>query len=335
MKRMDRRRFVGRTSLAGLSLLGLSLGANHAKAAPEAAGAGTTRAFSREPDIYPFEFGGAKAFIILDGILPFPNIQPLFAPEATKAQVDELVRLNFIDTSSLTLHVNVLVLTSKSGVMLFDAGAGGTFGPTAGRLQLGLARIGVKLEEVKRIYVTHAHPDHIGGLLDNADAPLFPAARIVLSKTEVSFWTSDSPDVSGMRLPPDETAGLIRTIKKFLGCLQPKLELHEPGKLSAEVEMIAAPGHTPGHVLYRLALGSESMLVIGDALHISWLEFAHPEWTMGYDADPEQAVATRRKLFEKLANNREGVYGYHMPFPGIGHVRAAGGAFEWVPRLWV
>ena len=99
--------------------------------------------------------------------------------------------------------------------------------------------------------------------------------------------------------------------------------------------MIAAPGHTPGHALFQLTQGSESMLVIGDALHISWLEFAHPEWTMAYDAKPEQAVATRRKLFEKLANDRGEVFGYHMPFPGLGHVRATGGAFEWVPRLWV
>lgn len=334
MNRMDRRRFVERTSLAGLSLLGLNLGANRANAAPEAAGAGTTPAFSPDPDIYSFQFGGSKAFVILDGILPFANIQPLFAPEATKAQIDELVRRDFISTSNLALCVNVLVLRSESGVVLFDAGAGRTFGPTAGRLLSGLARIGVKQEEVKTIYVTHAHSDHIGGLVDNADAPLFPFAKVVLTKNEVSFWTSDSPDVSGMRLTPDETAGLTRTIKKILGRLQPKLELREPGELSVEVEMIAAPGHTPGHAVFRLTQGGESMLVIGDTLHISWLEFAHPEWTMAYDAKPEQAVATRRKLFQKLADNREAVFGYHLPFPGLGHVRAMGGAFEWVPRLW-
>ncbi len=292
-------------------------------------------AVSAEPDIYTFQFGGSKAFVILDGILPFTGIQPAFAPEATKAQLDEQLHRNFISSDTHWLCVNVLVLKTKSGVVLFDAGAGRTFGSTAGRLLRGLAKIGVKPEEVRTIYVTHSHPDHIGGLADSADAPLFPSARIVTTKTEVSFWTSDSPDLSGMRLAPAELSGLVRANKSLLGHLQSRLELHAPGRLSAEVEMVAAPGHTPGHASFQVRQGGESMLVLGDVVHIEWLEFAHPEWTMAWDAEPKQAIATRRKLLAQLASNRGAAFGCHMPFPGIGHIRTMGGAFEWVPRPWV
>ncbi len=332
---MDRRTFVERTALTSLSVLGVNAGLNGGEAAPATPAASASMpTVSAEPDIYTFQFGGAKAFVILDGVLPFTNIQPLFAPEATKAQLDEQLHRNFIAPDSHSLCVNVLVLKTKSGVSLFDAGAGETFGTTAGRLRVGLAKIGLKPEEVRTIYVTHAHPDHSGGLTDSSDAPLFPSAKIIATRTEVSFWTSDSPDVSGMRVAPDELSSLVPATKKLLGHLQSRLELHEPGRLSAEVEMIAAPGHTPGHACFQLRQGGESLLVIGDSVHLEWLEFAHPEWTMAWDAKPEQAVATRRKLLEQLASNRGAAFGCRMAFPGIGHVRAMGGAFEWVPRPW-
>jgi glyoxylase-like metal-dependent hydrolase (beta-lactamase superfamily II) len=332
---MDRRTFVGRTALTSLSVLGLSAGLNAGEAGTATPPASaSTPAVPVEPDIYAFQFGGSKAFVILDGVLPFTGVKPLFAPEATQAQLDEQLQRNFISTDKHALCVNVLVLQTRSGVVLFDAGAGSAFGPSAGRLLRGLARIAVRPEEVKIIYVTHAHADHVSGLADSAGAPVFPSARIVTTKTETTFWTSDSPDVSGMRLPPEELVGVVRDTKNLLGHLQSKLELHEPGKLSAEVELMAAPGHTPGHAFYLVKQGSESLLVMGDSVHVEWLQFEHPEWTIAWDVNPRQAVATRRKLLEQLASNKGLAFGCHMPFPGIGHVRAVGGAFEWVPRPW-
>jgi glyoxylase-like metal-dependent hydrolase (beta-lactamase superfamily II) len=332
---MDRRMFLGRTALTSLSVMGLNTAMNGGEAKPATPPASASiPADPVEPDIYGFQFGGSKAFVILDGILPFSGIKPLFAPEATQAQLDEQLQRNFISSDKHALCVNVLVLRSKPGVVLFDAGAGSAFGPSAGRLLRGLAKIGVKPEEVKTVYVTHAHPDHVAGLIDGSDAPLFPSARIITSRTEASFWTSDAPDVSGMRLPPEELSDVVRATKNRLGHVRSKLELHEPGKLSEEVELMAAPGHTPGHGSFRVEQGSESMVVIGDSVHVDWLQLAHPEWTMAWDANPRQAAATRRKLLEQLASNRGAMFGCHMPFPGIGHVRALGEGFEWAPRPW-
>ncbi len=335
MSKINRRTFVGQAALTSLAALGLKAGLNGGAAEPSApAASDPVSAASAEPDLYTFQFGGSQAFVILDGTLPFTGIQPALAPEATQAQLEEQLQRHFISTDRHALCVNVLVLKTKSGVALFDAGAGRAYGPTAGRLLAGLAKIGVKPEEVKTIYLTHAHPDHSGGLTDRSDAPAFPSARIVTTRSEVSFWTSAAPDVSGLRLAPDEKEAFVRSTKSILGRVQARLEPHEPGRLSAEVEMIAAPGHTPGHALFQVRQGGETLLIMGDAVHVDWLEFAHPEWTMAWDSNPKQAIATRRQLFEQLARNRGAAFGAHMPFPGIGHVRALGGAFEWVPRPW-
>ena len=337
MNRIDRRTFVQRTGLAGLSLLAFGSVANRAVADPDpVAGATAAPAGPLEPDIYPFQLGGVEAFVVHDGALVLPSIQPMFVPEAKPAELDELLKRNFLPPNRLALSLNVLVVKSKAGVMLFDAGAGSSMGAVGGRLVRGLARIGIAPKDVKMICVTHAHVDHIGGFVDASGKSLvFPSARIVAAKTEMDFWTSESPDLSGMRTAPEATAQALATIKKLLAVMKPNLELKEPGKLSPEVELIAAPGHTPGHSLFRLTFGGEELLVIGDAVHVSVLQFPHPEWTMVFDTNPALAISTRRKLFQQAASDRTMLHGFHMPFPGIGHVRAAGEAYEWVPKPWV
>jgi glyoxylase-like metal-dependent hydrolase (beta-lactamase superfamily II) len=337
MNNMDRRTFFQRAGLAGLSLWAVGSGANRVMADPDPApGAGNAAAAAGSPDadIYSFQLGDADAFVILDGQFTLPSIQPMFVPEAKPAELEELLKKSFLP-NHVALSLNVLVVKAKSGIMLFDAGAGGAFGPAAGKLMRGLARVGIAPGDVKVVYVTHAHSDHIAGLVDDANNPVFSSARIVAAKPEVDFWTADAPDLSGMRTPPDMTTQLAATIKKTLNGLKPKLELKQPGALSPEVEMIAAPGHTPGHSLFSLTVGGEKLLVFGDSVHLHALQFPHPEWTMAFDVDPAKAIATRRKLFKQVAAERTMCLGFHMPFPGVGHVRAAGQGYEWVPKPWV
>jgi len=337
MNNMDRRTFVQRTGLAGLSILAATLphraaadpdppaGANNSSAAPGA---------SPEPDIYAFQLGGAEAFVIHDGAFSFPGIQPSFVPEAKPSELQELLKRNFLPSDHLALSLNVLVVKGKSGVMIFDAGASKTFGPVAGKLIRGLAHIGIAPQDVKTVFVTHAHTDHIAGLVSESNGAAFPAARIIAAKNEVDFWTADAPNLSGMRTPPETRSQMAATIRNLLGGVKANLELREPGRLTPEVELIAAPGHTPGHSLFLVTQGGEKLLVIGDAVHSYALQFPRPEWTMAFDVDPGLAVKTRSKIFKDAAAERTALLGYHLPFPGIGHVRAAGHGYEWVPKPW-
>jgi glyoxylase-like metal-dependent hydrolase (beta-lactamase superfamily II) len=339
MKQIDRRTFVQRTSVAGLSLLALSLGSHRAAADPDppagSAGAAPGPEAALEPDIFAFRVGGLDTYIIQDGTFRFPGVQPNIAPEASKAELDAAFARNFLPADHLALSLNVVVLKTASGIVLFDGGAGGGFGPVAGKLSAGLARLHIAPKDVKAVCVTHGHMDHIAGLLDAGGRPLFPNARIIAWKTEVDFWTSAAPNLSGMRTPPETRSQMAASIKSVFEALKSSIELKEPGKVTPEIELIAAPGHTPGHSVFRVTHGGESLLVIGDAVHSYALQFPHPEWTFAFDVDSAMAVKTRRKLFQDLAADRMLAFGYHLPFPGIGHVRTAGAGFEWVPRPWV
>jgi glyoxylase-like metal-dependent hydrolase (beta-lactamase superfamily II) len=339
MNMLDRRTFVRRTGVAGLSLLAFNLSLNKAAADPDPPTTGKPPAPAQgplsEPDVHAFRLGGMEAFIVHDGALAFPGIQPSFAPQATKEQLEEVLHRNFLPADHLAMSMNVLVVKSKSGVLLFDAGAGSSFGDVGGKLVRGLARIGVTPNDVTMIFITHAHGDHIAGLLTDGNKPVFNSARILASKAEVDFWMSHDPDLSGMTTPPEARVQLLAAIQGVLNGVKGQLELKEPGKLSPEVELIAAPGHTPGHSLFRVSQGDEQLLVIGDAVHSYALQFPHPEWTMAYDVNPGMAVSTRRKIFKDAAAARTTLMGYHLPFPGIGHARAVGSGYEWVPRPWV
>jgi glyoxylase-like metal-dependent hydrolase (beta-lactamase superfamily II) len=331
---MNRRQFVQRTG-AALGIAALGLQPNRAAADPDTPAdpnAPPPRVF--DPTVYSFDFGGTEAMVILDGAITFPQLQPFFAPEATPAQVEEAMARNFLPSHAVTMSINVLAVKMKSGLALFDAGAGPAFGAAAGHVIQGLARAGFVPKDVTTIFSTHAHPDHICGLTDQNGNLQFPAAKVIMARPEVEFWTADAPDLSGLRTAPEMTAGIVKTIKGTLAAVKPQTELRGYGTVAPGVEMIASPGHTPGHAMYKVTSGDQQILVVGDTVHVYALQFPHPEWTMAFDTSPPQAVATRRKMLSESAASRTLLMSYHLPYPGLGHARTAGAGFEWVPKPW-
>jgi len=99
MNTLNRRAFVRRTGLAGLSLLALNLGSHKAVADPDlpagAKGPDAVPGASPEPDIFSFQLGGTDAFVILDGVFTLPSIQPAFVPEAKPAEIEEFDEAGF------------------------------------------------------------------------------------------------------------------------------------------------------------------------------------------------------------------------------------------------
>ncbi len=53
------------------------------------------------------------------------------------------------------------------------------------------------------------------------------------------------------------------------------------------------------------------------------------------DITPEQAAATRKRVYDRLATERIAVVGYHMPFPSVGYVERAGpGSYRWLAHTY-
>ena len=97
------------------------------------------------------------------------------------------------------------------------------------------------------------------------------------------------------------------------------------------VTMVSTPGHTPGHMSVMVEDGGRQLLVTGDALTHPNVSFERPDWHFGFDQDPELAARTRATLLDRLARDKVGIIGYHLPWPGVGRVEAGqAGRFRYI-----
>lgn len=119
-----------------------------------------------------------------------------------------------------------------------------------------------------------------------------------------------------------------------VNAVTPRNQTFEPGDwIAPGVRSISLPGHTPGHVGYEITSGHARLLDIGDLAHSSIVSLARPQWDIAFDSDQPLARATRQKTLAALSRSGEWVYAPHFPFPGVGHVVAAGQGYAWKPGL--
>jgi glyoxylase-like metal-dependent hydrolase (beta-lactamase superfamily II) len=226
---------------------------------------------------YRFMIGDVEAIVISDGGLSFQPIQPTWAPEASKEELEGMLQGAFLPTDRLNLDVNTLLLKIGGELILVDAGAGNLFGPSLGKVRERLSAAGVAPAQVTGVVVTHAHGDHFGGLLDADGKPVFPNALYFASKTEVDYWTGPDPDMSKLRLPEERKKVFAANAKRYLGAIKDRLTPVSPGqKILPGMEVLSAPGHTPGHIALLVSSGKETLLNAADTVHHHILMFAPP-----------------------------------------------------------
>uniref|UniRef100_UPI000C7AA9C1 MBL fold metallo-hydrolase n=1 Tax=Luteimonas TaxID=83614 RepID=UPI000C7AA9C1 len=232
-----------------------------------------------------------------------------------KADVDAVLAAAGAPTDTVHLGVQALLVRSGARVLLFDTGAGDAAFADAGRLPQALRAAGVEPGEVTDILISHAHPDHIGGLLDASGAPAFPNARIRMSAPE---WQALQADT--------ERAALATAITAQVDAFAPGAEV-VPG-----VTAIAVDGHTPGHSAYEIVDGDARLLYIGDAAHHFAVSVQRPQWTIAFDGDAPVAEASREALLARAADSGIIVASPHFPFPGLGQITRRDDGFVWAPQ---
>ena len=110
---------------------------------------------------------------------------------------------------------------------------------------------------------------------------------------------------------------------------------YRPGvEVAGGVTTIPAFGHTPGHTVFAIQSGNESIVVLSDTTQHPALFARHPEWQPQFDIDGAQAVDTRKRLLDRVSADRTLVTGYHFPFPAVGHIVKTASGYEHVPMLW-
>jgi glyoxylase-like metal-dependent hydrolase (beta-lactamase superfamily II) len=215
--------------------------------------------------------------------------------------------------------------------VLLDTGTGGQIAPTAGTLDANLAAAGIDPKAIDQIVISHFHPDHINGLKDPDGKLIFPNAEIMVPEPEWAFWM----DEANMAAAPPGLRLSFLNFRRIFSDIARDVTRFQPGReVAPGISTIAAPGHTPGHTVFAVQSGRESLLVLSDTTQHPALFARHPEWQPIFDIDGNAAVATRKQLLDRAATDRMLVTGYHFPFPACGHIVKTATGYEHVPALW-
>lgn len=281
---------------------------------------------------YSFRIGDIRATVVSDGTLSGnPRIY------AYSAQPDELGKaLNdaFLPPDTYRLNLNTLLLESGGRKILIEAGAAQTLGPDGGHLFRNLAAIGVKAEEIDAIVITHTHPDHVGNLARPDGSSAFPNAAVHIPEDDFAFFIRNEPDLSRLPMPEDFRRAFIANIKRSVAPVARSAVLYRPGSdVLPGVTALAASGHTPGMSAILVHSGAQQLLITSDAAYSPLLNIDNA-WRPGPDLDPESALQSRRRLFDRAAADRIAVLGFHFPFPGIGNIRKTDSGYRWVTANW-
>ena len=217
---------------------------------------------------------------------------------------------------ALTMDCHAFLLHLPDGPALIDAGTGVMMHERLGHLHARLAETGVRHEDIRSIFLTHAHKDHFGGLVDAQGVAMFPNAEIVLHEVEAAFWLDTKPEDM-----PARARDALPMAHKALDPYRDRLRRVPEGGGAKGIAARLAPGHTPGHTAWVIETGAAPIVAWGDVVHVAALHLVRPETTMVYDLDPATATATRKAMLHWMAESRAVVAGAHLAAPGIGHIR--------------
>lgn len=285
--------------------------------------------------IYRFKIGEFDAVSVSDGQVAFPAY-PTYAPNATKEAVEQSLRENFMPVELYILNCNALFVDTGRNKVLIDTGAGKELGAQLGRLATNLKTVGVQPEQIDTVVISHGHPDHIGGLVAGDGLLQFRNAQHFIAEAEWNFWTSEQIDFGGMRIDDNFKKVFVSAAQTHLRLLTKRVTLFSPDReLVSGIYAVAAPGHTPGHCAILVSSGNAQLLHAADTFHNQAFDLDNPDWATAFDLDPAQAHKTRLRLLDQAAADRTLLMAYHMPFPGLGHVRIKNGRYDWVAAPWL
>jgi glyoxylase-like metal-dependent hydrolase (beta-lactamase superfamily II) len=280
---------------------------------------------TQAPGFYRLMLGDIEITALSDGVFDLQTNELLSNTTPTTAR---LLAESF-HGQAVPTSVNAYLVNTGAQLILVDTGAAKLFGPTLGSLRANLLASSYRPEQVDTILITHIHPDHIGGLVDNGKM-VFPNATIRLEQKEADYWLNSAArdaapaerkaffDGAAACIEPYASAGQF---KPFTGA----------AKVSPGIRALPAPGHTPGHTLYAVESKGQKLVFWGDLMEVASVQFVEPTVTIAFDSDAQEAVRQRAPAYAEAAKGRYLVAGAHLPFPGIGHLRSDGRGYSWVP----
>ena len=270
-----------------------------------------------------FPLGDFEVTVIHDGFIALDGPYPIFGTDQDPEAVEALAAENFLPPKRMTIGFSPVIVNTGSDLILFDTGNGAGRRPDAGHLRALLAGAGYTPEQIDVVVLTHFHPDHIGGLMEDG-TPAFPNARYVAGRVEYDFWS-----------PEEKASGQTERVGKLVQAnvvpFADKMTFLEDNQdVVSGITAVSAFGHTPGHLAFHAESAGKRLMITGDTANHYVVSLQRPDWHVRFDMDKDAAAAARRKLFGMIAADRIPFSGYHMPFPNVGYVEAQGDGFRYV-----
>ena len=271
--------------------------------------------------------------------IPFPSQQigefsiTAISDGYLSASLDLLSNIGSMDASKLqqdagvsdpsSIHINCYLVRGRGRTILIDAGAGG-FKQWGGKLKVNLALAGVQASDIDTILLTHAHPDHVGGLLDASGEAAFPDAQLVVHQHEVAFWEDDG----NLSRASERARGNFLFARKVFDKYREKLRLFTGNEVLPGISAMPLPGHTAGHSGYRIESGGRSLLIWGDIVHFPQIQIARPDVSIAFDQDPLLSAATRSTLLDVVSADSILIAGMHLGELGFARIQRKGNLYR-------
>lgn len=211
-----------------------------------------------------------------------------------------------------SIHINCYLICGYGRTILVDTGTGGQ-NNTGGQLVQKLEMLGIQADDIDTILLTHGHPDHIGGLLDENGKPVYQKAELHVHPLEITHW-QDNQKQKAANERGQRNFILVRNV---LDAYAGKIRLIGDGEITQGICPEWTPGHTPGHTGFRIHSNDQCLLIWGDIVHFPHIQSAHPGVSIMFDVNPAQAVETRKKALQQAVDEKLIIAGMHLDPSGF------------------
>ncbi len=251
-----------------------------------------------------------------------------FIKNAELADVQKVLQDQGLPTDKLQISFTTLVIQNGDQITLIDTGNGDSGAPTSGKWMENFTAAGFNPTAVNTIVFSHFHGDHVNGFRLKDGTAVFPNAQVLVPEAEWAFWMDDAK----MNSAPEGMKGAFANVRRVFQPIAANVTQFQADKeIVPGITAIAAPGHTPGHTVFRLSSGDGNLMVMSDTTNHPALFVKNPDWTAVFDMDGPQAIETRRKLLDQAAADKVRTAFYHAPFPANGTIEKDGNGFTFVP----
>jgi glyoxylase-like metal-dependent hydrolase (beta-lactamase superfamily II) len=256
-----------------------------------------------------FALGRTTIVGLRDGYVDMPATR-LRKPDGQPFQEDLPPAVPLVD-GKFRLSVNVFLIIDGESHILIDTGASDSCEPTMGRLLRSMQEAGIDPGRVDTVAITHTHEDHANGLVAAGGSNAFPNLRRLFV--------------------PSQAIPIFDKIERLARFRDVRVAIGDGFRIGPSVTAVNALGHELGHTAYEVKGGTGTLLIWGDIVHVPAAQFDRPELTWEFDADQDEARASRLRLMQRSDKLNYFIAGAHLEFPGVGYVTRQANGYRFTP----